>query len=286
MAVCSHCGREYRGSYHRDCPGPSGGAASARPASGDPLVRFFPPELPPATAPTTAPGAESPSAAPQGRSPFESKPPAPAQAERQPRPPSTWAEAPAPRVRQQADEQRPAQPLAPAPAPRPRAVAGRRCRVIARSQGSARRPLNNAMIAALLGLGLIIWAAGGICLFVLLVAAVAAARRWLWALLFPGDRVSVWYYEVYDLERQGSYGVAIFDPDGVPPGEQSIVRVRGRRVQNAFRASHILREQDASGVPVLGRDGLVARVFPPMWLGGALFGLGFLLFALRWLALL
>jgi len=286
MAICSHCGREYRGSYHRECPGPSGSAAGARPASGDPLVRFFPPELPQASASSTLTGAEPPTAAPQGRSPFGSGPTVPAQPERQPRQDSTWAEAHGPPVRQQADERQLAQPLAPAPATAHRAVAGRRCRVIARSQGSARRPLNNAMIAALLGLGLLIWAVGGICLFVLLVVAVVAARRWLWVLLFPGDRVSVWYYEVYDLEQQGSYGVAIFDPDGVPPGEQSVVRVRGRRVQNAFRASHILREQDASGVPVLGRDGLVARVFPPMWLGGALFGLGCLLFALRWLVLL
>jgi hypothetical protein len=156
--------------------------------------------------------------------------------------------------------------------------------VIARSQSSERRLVNNSAIAALLGAGVLIWGLGGVCMLALLIVAVVVGRRWLWGLFFPNDRVAVWHYDVFDHDRQGAYGVVIYDPDGVPPGEQSVVRIRGRRTRNAFRASSILRELDPNGVPVLGRDGLVARAMPPMWVGMLLLGCGSLLIALRWAA--
>lgn len=158
--------------------------------------------------------------------------------------------------------------------------------MIARSQGSDRRPVNDPAIAALLGTGLIIWSAGGLCMVVLMVVTVVAARRWLWRLIFPDERVGVWHYDMFDHELRGVYGVVIYDAVGMPPGEQSLVRIRGRRGRNVFRATQILRELDANGAPVLGRDGLIARQFPPTWVGIGLLACGILLLALRWLAVM
>lgn len=175
---------------------------------------------------------------------------------------------------------------APAPAPVGRLAAVERiCTVQARYQGRQQRRVNGPALMAMGGVMLILVGllAYQPCLVVLAFVIGIRMRRTFYRLGFPGEQVTTWNYACYDHEQGTSFSAVIVDPQGVAPVEHSRVRIRGRQRGNYFSAQSILWEADANGVPVAGRDGLVARQVPPVWLGAVLMGMGLILTLPFWL---
>lgn len=156
--------------------------------------------------------------------------------------------------------------------------------VIARYPAEAQRPVNNAAIAAMLGVFLLLYAfmAAMPCLVMLAFLGIFMARRRFYQLVFPRGRVTTWNYELFDTQRGTSFDAIIFDATGVSPNAQALVEVRGRQQRNYFRATRILRIIQIDGTVVQTGEGLMARQIPPVWLGGVLLAAGVVLNLLRW----
>lgn len=289
MPRCRRCQQPYTGAFHVNCPGaPSG--PPVRPVAGadlEPLITLIPQEDQSQLRPVAPHQPVPPKPAARGNSPF-GMPPAIGPGNETPHAVVDVR----PAVPAQLEAPRQAAPAV-APAPNDAGVrAGRRCTIMGRQQTQQRRPVNNAAIAAMLGVILVLFAFIGYlsCLIILalLVFVTFRFRFFGWAsplfrMMVPGGQVSAWHFEVFDHDRNASYSVVIIDPLGVAPVERSRVRIRGRMRQNYFQATHVLRETDANGVPVLGHDGLIARQIPPLWLAIALLAGGVLLNLPYWI---
>lgn len=271
---CPTCTQRYQGAYHRNCPGtPALQPVQFTAVDAPPLVTLLPPQPSAAALPQAA---DAPGPAVPAR---QRGVPAPA-TRAQPSQPLAEGLTVEPQPVAASRSSLASQPMIGAT----RAVGRRQCVVIARYPAEAQRPVNNAAIAAMLGVFLLLYAfmAAMPCLVMLAFLGIFMARRRFYQLVFPRGRVTTWNYELFDTQRGTSFDAIIFDATGVSPNAQALVEVRGRQQRNYFRATRILRIIQIDGTVVQTGEGLMARQIPPVWLGGVLLAAGVVLNLLRW----